>query len=285
MFTRVFAIILVLGLMILPQISYAIANGHIVAKDSAVAKSSVALSFTSVAGKAEYCSAVVVEQDVLITVGHCVANSDPKVLLGRVVQYKGSRTSSAESVAIEKIYHNTAFKDATDKQKKFREDIAIIHLKSPLPKEYVPVDMNLEGGKVASEIHTSGFGAQSETGKKVNMLDPGGAPENVELREKEAQVTAYDSTVYKIKQKNGGLCFGDSGGGAYNIESLTTDTPIVDGINISAGGDGYDCASDAFILRLSSKKDWINAQLEAINAKRPSKTAQGLSAKDESIAQ
>lgn len=250
--------------------AFGIASGTRVTDKDLLATSSVVLHFKTVKGLNQFCSSVVISQDVLLTAAHCVNEDMPNVLLGTRVQSKGDTEVFAPAVEVEKVYVNESY-DKTTGQDKHREDIAIVHLKKPLPLQYHPAEMELDAKRVDGEIRISGFGAQTLSGKKHNFGSGTAAAENVELREKNAKIVAYDATVFKIGQSDGGLCFGDSGGGAYDLKSIEEQKLVVRAINITAGSEGgAPCGSDAFALRLSSKKDWINETLEKIKMRSPS---------------
>ncbi len=265
------AVPLVVALLIATE-TQAIVNGERINDGELLARVSLALHFKTVSGKNQYCSSVVIRPNVLLTSAHCVVDDTPKVLLGTFVQRKGSAEPSAASVEVADVFVNETYRK-TAGQDQLREDIALILLKEPLPKPFQPAKMELEDRAVARNFKISGFGAQTPWGNKRNFFSVSEAAENVELRAKEATTVDFDREVIQIHQPGGGLCLGDSGGGAFEVGSLADQRPIVIAINMNAGSaSGPTCQTEAFLLRLSSKREWIQATLKSIEAQSAAKT-------------
>jgi secreted trypsin-like serine protease len=252
--------------------TFAIVNGEQVSPGSKIAFSTVGLHFTKgVNSRDGYCSAVVLDQDVLLTDAHCAESADLSVLIGSLLQRKGSYVPSAEKIEIEKIYKKPAYDKLKDPQDKFRQDIAIIKLKKPLPPGYVPADLSFNSKQPLSSYVAVGFGVQSASGAGTHLSESSGAAtENVELRSKTLQSAAFDNEVIQIKQPKGGLCEGDSGGPLVDPSTVSDRHIKVEAINLTAGGgDGPQCSTVAFALRLAPHKNWILGTEDEIDKTRP----------------
>lgn len=255
-------------LSIFSSVSHAIFDGKPVEPGSTIAKTSVAIHTKSVTGKHAYCTGVVLSPTLVLTAAHCVSsNDDSEILLGTLVHRKGDRDPKEGGIQIARVYQHPLYKTFKDDdiQEKTRVDIAIVRLASALPEAYKAAELQLDKASFDKKITLSGFGVQTASGGRRNLLDPNSQAENVELRTIAARIDQADNEIFKIDQHRGGVCSGDSGGGMYDPQALEQGRAVVIAINSLAGeASGPTCANVAFGLRLIAHKAWIRQTLQSL---------------------
>lgn len=168
-------------------------GGEKVHSDDPIAKSTVMLETD-----AQYCSATIISDNMLLTAAHCISENEPWVL----IHFSGLEGALSRSASRSLRHEN--YQDLQDTT---RNDIALVFFDGGLPEGFLPVTI-LPADKaldIDDELQLAGYGA--------------GGPQGT-LAKVKLKVNAFLDANRLIKfaqtaQK--GICHGDSGGPAFKI--------------------------------------------------------------------
>jgi hypothetical protein len=209
----------------------AISGGSVVKAEDSIARSTVLIMLSPPKGGVfSNCSASIIAPDLLLTAAHCLTTDaspfrSPQVLYVRFqrefsydipanidlldADVSAGHLIYPQDVIIQDGYH---FSETVSLDHE-NHDIALIHLRFPIPKAYQPLklDTSRSSPKPGSKITLAGYGPPSE-GLQVFTL-----------RSLPSQLTTPTNNAFLLETKNQigskpiGNSFGDSGGPALSI--------------------------------------------------------------------
>jgi secreted trypsin-like serine protease len=170
-------------------------GGEKVSANDPIAKSTVMLETD-----AEYCSATIIRENLLLTAAHCIVPSDTWVL----IHFAGlEQTESRKAI---RFFRHEGYQDLNETT---RNDIALIFFEGGLPDGFTPVPILPadKGLTIGDELQVAGYGA--------------GGPLGV-LAKVSLNVSDFLGTKSLIKfnqTSKRGICHGDSGGPAFKVSN------------------------------------------------------------------
>lgn len=171
-----------------------------------------------------FCSGTLIEDDIVLTAGHCVASGSGVVSASRVTVYVGDDPSadlSSHDYTVSEVYRHPSYNSSTTDY-----DMALLRLSSPITEGYTPVpalpaSLGFTSADVGMNLNFAGFGYDESGGYGYKLqvdLPLGGLGCTVD------GCGSSGSTARMISyEQDGGVgpCSGDSGGPAFVTRSGT----------------------------------------------------------------
>ena len=197
------------------------------------------------AGRAGFCTGVVVARDVILTAAHCVAS----VQQTRIYFKQGDTPVFLAPAAIEV---HPQYRANALRTRERSIDLALIRSPTALPAPYAPIALDPGDGVTLGEIlGVAGFGVTREgDGASAGLLRWG------QLKAR-APLSAILLWAEDPASKGFGACEGDSGGPIFSLETGT----LVAISNWSVGERGARCGKLTQAALVAPQRPWINGVL------------------------
>lgn len=198
-----------------PENASGIIGGTLPSQSSQVARATVALGIYQGSSFKQFCTGVLISQDIVLTARHCLESvevreqADPKVYL-----YFGSSTSNYDK-KLERVsttfLKNPDYKpivyEPLDMVASASGDVGLLKLDTPAPTNSLPasiaIDVSLKAGQ---QVVLAGWGVTDD-----KLSTP-----TTQLRQtKVAYLDSWETHFVFDQSQNQGACRGDSGGPAY----------------------------------------------------------------------
>ncbi len=201
------------------------------------------------------CTGLVLSEKAILTAAHCVSFNE--IVSGTILfsSGEGSKTFSSEQIHIHPDYVNVVDRFEFEKLR----DLAVIKLSEPIKilEMTIPLLKYSQFNLKNFSFRALGYGQQYGSLIRKNS-------DTLELKQKHLTVSNYDpeSPYFEILQKQGGVCFGDSGGPVLvkiNGQNYALGLTINVLFNpIRAFEPQYDtCSEKAIFLNIPYFYDWI----------------------------
>ncbi|MGZ3697191.1 MAG: S1 family peptidase [Bdellovibrionota bacterium] len=241
---RLLTVVLVLYSSKFAFSSEPIIGGREVGSDDPVAQSTVGLVGMLSNGEEFICTGSIIEQDLVLTAGHCVADAAKiGILFSR--EMKGQSPSVAKKLILHPDYRGQGgFFGGKE-----MNDIALVQFDGGLPVGYSPIELiaSTEAIQRGEKVAVAGYGvtrANDSSGKTAGTL-------------RKAMVAIedanYSDSEFTLNQMHGrGSCFGDSGGPVL----APGNSGMMELIGITSRGSD-DCAAVNIFTNLKAFLPWI----------------------------
>ncbi len=203
-----------------------------------IAKSTVMLETDS-----QYCSASIIDENILLTAAHCFADRETWVK----IHFSG--LEGKVSITSTHFIRHEKYQDLNETT---RNDVALVFFEGGLPPGHQPVSLLNDELNIGDELQMAGYGEGSPQG---------------ELSKIKLKVTEILDSVNLIKlnqTKKYGICHGDSGGPAFKLIGGQLFLVGVASYTEEANCTGYSVYTNAthFLNWINQKKSQIKSGLK-----------------------
>jgi hypothetical protein len=208
----------------------------------------IVMVMTRSGGGANFCTASVIAQDVVLTAAHCVTDiADTQVFFW-------ASEGKLTFFDVMSIAKNPGFKPGAGRKHQISIDLALVRLAQPLPSSFKPVELaQLDHVTNGQPFRIIGFGRASEKVSGTSGV----------LRSGILVASGPRSPLltWLVDPNRTGLggCTGDSG-----APVLTLDRPALVAVAIRAkGSDGYSCGAVTEAVLIGPQLPWLRAALRS----------------------
>jgi hypothetical protein len=212
--------------------------------------------FVSIVGVGS-CSGVIIGPHTVLTAGHCTGPNGYRIYLNQQIPNYYASTGATIHPGFWRWNSNRG--DPHD-------DLMLIYVKETLPEPYAFGFYNYEiNHSVCTGLVAQGWGQTEDPSEPNYTICPDtnddGKPDSRCLRETPYTVTLVGDTWIKTKgipgEKQGFICFGDSGGPLYAIVQGQVQLA-----GITSTTDSTDCKIGSTHVRVKAYTDWIVANMD-----------------------
>lgn len=242
-----------------------ILHGHEATSDDVVTNHVVALTNRSLAARNKsYCSGTLIQDRLLITAAHCVANEQGTDFMMETSSVKisfGTKVSQTNDISIQGFHAQYDARATTRPEMNFPpNDLALILTKEPL-EGVIPAPIYSSQVRRGDTIRLSGYGV---------TVGPYAGNDTGILRWVDVPVLKLDGNKYRIDagkraadwNNAQGACSGDSGGPSFLIRK---GTPYLTGVlSIGQMNRRYQCNGWNSYTDLSHYGEWLENAIEKI---------------------
>jgi secreted trypsin-like serine protease len=217
-----------------PQKSHAIINGDLVMPSDRVALSTVGI----IEDGARVCTGTLIRPNVVVTAAHCpTIGSVEAVRFGLNANDPNATTIVASAVYVHPGYDPYGYDN----------DIAVFILSAPATAPYIPVALMADAGDIAhnDKLVSVGYGRIDATTPTLGIMH-------------KAIVSVLhasdEKVIFTMKQGPYGICFGDSGGPAYQLNNgaLTL-------VGVANAVINYQCKGYGYFANVGAQRAWIES--------------------------
>jgi hypothetical protein len=192
------------------------------------------------------CSAVVTGRKTLLTAGHCVSGASSYVAHYREDQGK------PVLLPIKKTIIHKGYQHGAVEKRKRSIDLAIVHLKTPLPKQFRAAKLGFQSPQTGEHVILSGWGASAAgdtrsvgtlRSTRLTVIEPYGP----------SQILLW--LEGRDHHQGSGACQGDSGGPILQQGKVIAITAF------ATGGNGKGCGGLSQGILLAPHQQWLEKGL------------------------
>ncbi len=224
-----------------------------VSSDGEELSSSIVMVLKSTKGRASFCSAVVVDKNIILTAAHCVGEPDQLIVLLR------RKHLPDQFLQVSAIKTHPLYNERSISNRRLSIDLALLRLITPAHITLSPLEIKFDyQPRKESHLMIAGFGQTNEKDPKSE-----GYLRQAELlvREPLSDILIWADGGPKTMK---GACSGDSGGPIFDH----TSSHIIAITAWASGAQKTKCGTLTQGILLKPHVNWIRTSLEAL--KRPS---------------
>lgn len=170
-------------------------------QDGETLSSSVVMVLKSVKGRASFCTGVFLENDIVLTAAHCVAEPEEMIILFR------RKGSSDQFFQVRNVKKHPQYNPQSISKREISIDLALVYITSMEQIDPIPLEIETDyQPSKDSTVLIAGFGQSNEQDQKSD-----GQLRQAEMRIRKplSNVLLWMESGSKVQQ---GACSGDSGG-------------------------------------------------------------------------
>lgn len=182
----------------------------------------------------QYCSAVIIAEDTLVTAAHCLPEDSPWIRI---------HFSGLEGKVSKEAQFFVKHENYQDLHETTRNDVALVFFKGGLPDPFKPVPLASETEvlQIGDSLTLAGYGGGSPLGSlaKINLQISG--------------FLNHKGLIQLNQTSQRGICHGDSGGPAFRIHP-----DQISLIGVASYTQEVNCSGYSVYTNVIEQRDWIS---------------------------